>query len=269
MTAGEFSADEWIDRLARALPGLAEAQEPYLQEYYKQNRGVDVVYGGRDGDPPDFPLDDLRDLYAMALHGDAFGEQEYYASLCAVLDPVRSILRSHPTLERVVSRIIGWDEFWMEILSSGSLTSLTDLIAGLMARAAELSGDRFRAAAGFPGPVRCRQLLIFRHPIGGDMLVGGRNRMEWEGKVSTMELTLKGIHFSVLDLSGPVEDEFGWVDVDVVFHDKTTGGFPSMRLGVPVRYPLDWTVEQVREEAIRLSRELIEAAGGLEVPRGE
>ena len=66
MTAGEFSADEWIDRLARALPGLAQAQEPYPQEHYRQNRGVDVVYGGRDGDPPDFPLDDLQDLYAMA-----------------------------------------------------------------------------------------------------------------------------------------------------------------------------------------------------------
>ena len=47
-----------------------------------------------------------------------------------------------------MSRIIGRDEFWMEILSSGSVTSLTNLIAGLMARAAELSGDRFRAAAG-------------------------------------------------------------------------------------------------------------------------
>ena len=148
MTAGVFSADEWIDRLARALPGLAEAQEPYLQEYYRQNRGVDVVYGGRDGDPPDFPLDDLRDLYLMGHHGNASGEQEYYAPLCAVLDLVRSILRSHPTLERVVSRMIGRDEFWMEILSSGSVTSLTNLIAGLMARAAELSGDRFRAAAG-------------------------------------------------------------------------------------------------------------------------
>ena len=30
MTAGVFSADEWIDRLARVLPGLAEAQEPPL-----------------------------------------------------------------------------------------------------------------------------------------------------------------------------------------------------------------------------------------------
>ena len=168
MTAGEFSADEWIDRLARALPGLAEAQEPYLQEYYRQNPRVHVVYGGTDCDPPAFPLDDLQALYLMGHHGNASGEQEYYAPLCAVLDPVRSILRSHPTLERVVSRIIGRDEFWMEILSSGSVTSLTNLIAGLMARAAELSGDRFRAAAG--------ELHAFLTPAGEagptDMLGG-------------------------------------------------------------------------------------------------
>ena len=168
MTAGEFSTDEWIDRLARALPGLAQAQEPYLQEYYRQKPRVHVVYGGPDGDPPAFPLDDLQALYLMGHHGNASGEQEYYAPLCAVLDPVRSILRSHLTLERVVSRIIGRDEFWMKILSSGSLTSLTNLIAGLMARAAELSGDRFRAAAG--------ELNAFLTPAGevgsADVLAG-------------------------------------------------------------------------------------------------
>ena len=168
MTAGEFSAEEWIDRLARALPGLAEAQEPYLQEYDRQNPRVHAVYGGPDGDPPAFPLDDLQGLYLMGHHANALGEQEYYAPLCAVLDPVRSILRSHPTLERVVSRIIGRDEFWVEILSSGSVTSLTNLIAGLMARAAELSDDRFRAAAG--------ELNAFLTPAGKagptDMLGG-------------------------------------------------------------------------------------------------
>ena len=148
MTAGEFSADEWIDRLAQALPGLAKVQEPYLQEYDRQNPRVHAVYGWLDGDPPAFPLDDLQALYLMGHHGNASGEQEYYEPLCAVLDSVRRILRSHPTLERIVSRIIGRDEFWMEILSSGSVTSLTNVIAGLMARAAELSGDRFRAAAG-------------------------------------------------------------------------------------------------------------------------
>ena len=36
----------------------------------------------------------------------------------------------------------------MRILNSGSSISAGDLIAGLMARAADLSGDRFRTAAG-------------------------------------------------------------------------------------------------------------------------
>ena len=147
MTAGEFSADEWIDRLSRALPGLAKAQEPYLREYQENNPRVHFESGRRDGNLPAFPLDDLRDLYAMARHSHAFGEDKYYTALCAVLDPVRHILRSHPTLARVVSRIIGKDDFWMQILGKGRLTSLTDLIGGLMARAHELPGDGFRAAA--------------------------------------------------------------------------------------------------------------------------
>ncbi len=67
MTAGVFSADEWIDRLARVLPGLAEAQEPYLQEYYRQNPRVHVVCGGPDGDPPAFPLDDLQALVGFGV----------------------------------------------------------------------------------------------------------------------------------------------------------------------------------------------------------
>ncbi len=146
MTSMEFAAGNWIDRLAPALRKLAEAQEPYLQEYWQHNPREHVVVDGRDETP--FPLDDLQALYLMGHHGNASGEQEYYAPLCAALDPVRYILRSHPTLERVVSRIIGRDEFWMKTLSSGSLTSLTNLIAGLMARAAELSGERFRVAAG-------------------------------------------------------------------------------------------------------------------------
>ena len=147
MTAGGFSANEWIDRLARALPGLAEAQEPYLSEYHEHNPRVHFELWGRDGNPPAFPLDDLRDLYAMARHSHAFGKEKEYAALCVVLDPVRGILRSHPTLGRVVSRIIGKDDFWIQILGSGSSTSLTDLIGGLMACADELPGDGFRAAA--------------------------------------------------------------------------------------------------------------------------
>ena len=99
MTAEEFSADKWIDRLTKALPDLAKTQEPYLRQYYEDNPRVHSVLSGRAGSPPDFPLDDLRDLYAMARHSHVFSEEKYYADLLTVLNPVRHILRSHPTLE--------------------------------------------------------------------------------------------------------------------------------------------------------------------------
>lgn len=147
MTSEEFVAENWVDRLAPALHKLAEAQESYLPEYYGRSRRLQIVFGEQDSNPPVFPLDDLRDLYAMAYHSNVFGNEKHYEPLSAVLDPVRSILRSHPTLAQVASPIIGRDEFWMEIVNTGNSTSPADLIAGLMARAAELSGDPFRTAA--------------------------------------------------------------------------------------------------------------------------
>ena len=82
MTAGEFSTDEWIDRLTRALPDLAKAQGPYLREYQEHNPRVHFESGRRDGNLPAFPLDDLRILYAGARHSHAFGEEKYYTA-CA------------------------------------------------------------------------------------------------------------------------------------------------------------------------------------------
>ena len=148
MQSTEFGAEDWIEGLARALGKLSAAQEPYLQEYYRQHPRVHDVSEEPGNNTPAFPLDDVRDLYAMAHHSHVFGEEEYYAPLCAVLDPARNILRSHPMLAGVINPIIGWDEFYLEILNTGQSTSSGDLIAGLMARAAELSGDRFRTAAG-------------------------------------------------------------------------------------------------------------------------
>ena len=120
-----------------------------------------------------FPLDDLRDpLFHRAHHSHTFGEDKYYTALCAVLDPVRHILRSHPTLARIMSRIIGKDDFWIQILGSGNLTSLTDLIGGLMARAYELPNDGFRAAAtelnAFLGAAREDKTVA----VPGDLDVG-------------------------------------------------------------------------------------------------
>ena len=147
MTTSGFSAKDWIDRLTPALSNLAKVQVPYLKEYYRNNPSWHTVSGERDGEAAAFPLDDLRDLYSIARRSKVHGEVESYTPLLEALDPVRYILRSHPTLSRVVSPIIGLDKFWMEILNSGGLTCLTDLIAGLIARASELSGDQYRTAA--------------------------------------------------------------------------------------------------------------------------
>ena len=171
MTSSRFSADDWIDRLTPALSNLAKVQVSYLEEYYIQNPSVQV-FEERDGNKPVFPLDDLRDLYAMARHGDIHGEAMYYAPLCEVLDPVRHILRSHPTLARVISPIIGKDEFILDILSSGGLTNTTDLIAGLMARAAELSQDGLRIAAAELNGLLCPIPVKDQGSVPGDLDVG-------------------------------------------------------------------------------------------------
>ena len=158
MTSGEFDARDWIDRLAATLPALEKAQEPYLQDYWQHNPREHVMVDGRDETP--FPLGDVRMLYARTRHSRAFGGEAQYARLRTVLDTARHALLSHPTLARVAvaGRIIGDNDFWMRILNSSAPIFAADLIAGLMARAAELSGERFRTAA--------RELNAFLSPAG-------------------------------------------------------------------------------------------------------
>ena len=147
MKAGEFSADGWIDRLAKALPRLAEAQEPYLTHYPSfRLRTIDRLTG-RNYTGGAFPLDDLCMLYARARHLEAKSQGKEFEALLAELNPVRHIVNAHPTVAGVASPIIGRDEFWMQILGSGGQTCTTDLIAGLLARADEHSRDRFCMAA--------------------------------------------------------------------------------------------------------------------------
>ena len=146
MKSEEFEVGNWIEQLARALRGLSEAQRPFLRDYWRHNPRNRIVMGGREETP--FPLDELRTIYLFARHGRTVGEREYYAPLRAAMDPVLSLLRSHPTLWRVVGPLIDNDEFWVRMLDHGSLTSLTNVIGGLMARVDELSGDGFDAAAG-------------------------------------------------------------------------------------------------------------------------
>ncbi len=157
MTSAKFDAEAWIERLAQLLSPLAQAQEPYLREYQERHaRVIDL----RDGGPPPFPLEDLHLLYDEARNGRLWGMEAHYAPLRSVLDPVRHALLGHPTLERVAvrGRLIGDNEFWMQVLGSGGPMSAGVLIAGLMARAAELPDDGLRTAL--------RELNAFLAPVG-------------------------------------------------------------------------------------------------------
>ena len=138
-----FDAQAWVEGLAAALGSLARAQEPYLQAYWQHNPRKRLIVNGRDKTP--FPLDDLRMVYAQARHSRTFGEEAQYAPLCELLDSARHALLSHPELERVAvaGRNVGENDFWKQILSSGTSISAGDLIAGLMARSTEVSKQRW------------------------------------------------------------------------------------------------------------------------------
>ncbi len=157
MTPAGFDAEAWVERLAQLLPPLAQAQEPYLREYQERYARVVVL---RDGEPPPFPLEDLRLLYDQVRDSRPWGLEAHCAPLRAVLNPVRHALLGHPVLERVAvtGRLIGDNRFSMELLGSGGDIYAGNLIAGLMARAAELPDDGFRTAL--------RELNAFLSPIG-------------------------------------------------------------------------------------------------------
>ena len=147
MTSNNFDHGSWIERLAGALSALAKAQEPYLRAYWQHHPREQMIVDGRDETP--YPLDDLRMVYSSARHSGKLIGTARYAPLRELLDPTRHALLSHPKLERVavIGRPVGENDFWMRILTSGMSISAGDLIAGLMARAAELPRNGFCAAA--------------------------------------------------------------------------------------------------------------------------
>ena len=147
MSLEEFSEGNWIDRLAQELQGLAEAQRPYLLERRDYLPRVQGPVGEGESDVRAVALGELRLLYAAARHNIGMGAEERYAPLREVLDRARYILIAHPTLAQVIGPTIGRDDFWVQILNAGFSRSPTDLLAGLMTRAAELPVGGYRAAA--------------------------------------------------------------------------------------------------------------------------
>ena len=246
--------------MASALPKLAKIQEPYLEAYQQQNPQVHHVYVNRQGIPPSYPLDDLRILYAKAYHSGTFGNAQYYAPLREVLDPVRHIMRSHPTLEQVVSPIIGKDDFWMQVLNSGLSTSPSDLIAGLMARAAELSGDQFRTAA--------EELNGLLHPVDehNSSVVPGDLDAGYDA------VLFYGLHFrEPIEIADgmvvlPSEEARRFVDEEWIDMYAPTGaahhGWSSIGAVVrPFRWrPVFWRTGSIREPSISNPRSFLRDA---------
>ena len=235
MMRTDFDAEDWAGRLAGALPRLAQAQEPYLAHHWRYHPRTQRTVNGRDVTP--FPLDDVRMVYARARYSKQYGEETQYAALRKALDPVRHALLCHPVLERVAvtGRLIGENNFWMRIVNSGSTVSAGDLIAGLMARAAELPVDRFRSAA--------RELNAFLLPL------------ESEVPRETLGELDEGYHallFCGLDVTGRVEVEENlallacddvqrWVDEELLRELAPRGsGFHGWRTVGAVVHPFRW-----------------------------
>ena len=150
MKPGEFDAEAWTERLAQALSELAEGHENMLRKYYGLAPDMGLLFGGAEGAPHTYSPEQVWDHFAMQGRGWVWVPRraESPTSKASQADVVGSILLAHPTLADVPHSMAGHDEFRVQGLGTDRSTSLTDLIAGLMARAAELSGDRFRAAAG-------------------------------------------------------------------------------------------------------------------------
>ena len=150
MKPEEFDAEAWIERLAQALSELAEGHENRLRKYYGLAPDMGLLFGGPEDGRHTYSSEQVWDRFAMqGRRWDWVPRRaESQPPKASKADVVASILLAHPALAGVPDSMAGRDEFWVQGLGTGRLTSLTDLIAGLMARAAELSGDRFRAAAG-------------------------------------------------------------------------------------------------------------------------
>ena len=137
--------------MRRRFRKLAEEHENSLRKYYGLAPDMHLLFGGPEGALHTYSPEQVWGHFAR--QGRSWDwvprrAESQTSKASSKADVVGSILLAHPTLADVSDSISGGDEFWVQGLGTGRLTSLTDLIAGLMARAAELSGDRFRAAAG-------------------------------------------------------------------------------------------------------------------------
>jgi hypothetical protein len=141
MTASKDEPSDWIKRLADALTNLNVAQVPFLEWYFSASGYTRVLRNGVDETP--YPRDAIYKLYNDAMLERRLKNTDKFKDLKVALDPVRGVLRSHPTLSKALGNRLGRDEFQVGVLSQTSMTTLVDLIVGLMTSQEAASSSRF------------------------------------------------------------------------------------------------------------------------------
>ncbi|MBO9448367.1 HEPN domain-containing protein [Ruegeria sp. R14_0] len=137
----DFDQTDWTKRLSTALSKLERAQRPFLDWYFSATGYTRIVRNGRDETP--YPSEAIQKLYDDALFEARYKNTENFKKLKAAIDPVRGVLRYHPTLSRTLGNNLGRDEFQVGILNHTSMTTLSQLIVGLMEAQDESSNDPF------------------------------------------------------------------------------------------------------------------------------
>ena len=148
MTDGEFTAGDWIERLAGTLSALAEMQEHYRDDFAERRRQriyAEKRIGRRIGG--DHPSDDLWAFYSTVSFAEGRYFKRYYGPLRVVLAKVRAVLAEHPVWAGIMDPSDENDRVWMQIVNSEGGRNISSIIGGLMARATEAPGDGFRVAS--------------------------------------------------------------------------------------------------------------------------
>ena len=173
MTTGEFTANDWVERLAQALAELATTQERYRDDLDRLRQQRIRIESDLPGWPAfDHPSHDLSDFYSDACSGKDRYYAGEYGPLCAALAAVRRVLAVHPAWAGLVDSFGDRDELWIQILAHGGSGSLLSIIGGLMARGMEMSENGFKVAAaelhGLLDPGEDREQIL----VPGDLSVG-------------------------------------------------------------------------------------------------
>ena len=114
---------------------------PFLDWYFSASGYTRIIRNGRDETP--YPSEAIQKLYDDALFEARYKITETFKKLKTAIDPVRGVLRDHPTLSRALGNNLGQDKFQVGILNHTWMTSLSQLIVGLMEVQDERSKDPF------------------------------------------------------------------------------------------------------------------------------